>query len=157
MLPDELSDTKLIVAGKGPLASVAQGRKNVQVREGYVTDSDVEILLSEARLVLLPYKDATQSGVGMQAVSRGVPCIVSRAGGLPELVQDASCGLVVASDNPTQLAKAIAEHIDHDENLRNAIYDHAANHFAWPVVTRQLRTELQRLGVSEHTRCDLDR
>jgi glycosyltransferase involved in cell wall biosynthesis len=146
-LPEEISDTELIVAGSGPLASLARGQRNVEVREGYVAESDVEELLSCARLLLLPYKDATQSAVGLLAVARGVPCVVSSAGGLPELVQEASPGLVVPPDDPGRLAAAIVAHIDHEEDLRRAIYDYAAANFAWPVVARRLLTEMQRLGV----------
>ena len=148
-LPDELSDATLVVAGSGPLAALARGRRNVEVREGYIADADVIAMLDEARLVLLPYKDATQSGVGLQAIARGIPCIVSRTGGLPELVQDASPSLVVPPDNPDRLADAITANIDHDERLRAAVHKHAASHFAWPVVAQRLRYELQRLGFPQ--------
>jgi glycosyltransferase involved in cell wall biosynthesis len=148
-LPEEMFDAKLIVAGSGPLAALARGRRNVEVREGYVRDADATAMLDEARLVLLPYKDATQSGVGLQAIARGVPCIVSCAGGLPELVQDASPSLVVPPDSPERLAEAIAAYIDHDEALRKAIHDHAASHFAWPIVAQHLRREMQRLGLAQ--------
>jgi glycosyltransferase involved in cell wall biosynthesis len=146
-LPDEFSDATLIVAGRGPLADLARGQRNVELYEGYVTDADADALLDSARLVLLPYKDATQSGVGLQAVSRGVPCIVSCAGALPELVQDSSPGLVVPPNSPVSLAQSIVRYIDHDETLRRAIHDHARTHFAWPVAAQQLRCELQRLGL----------
>jgi glycosyltransferase involved in cell wall biosynthesis len=53
----------------------------------------------------------------------------------------------VPPDSPERLAEAIIAHIDHDEDLRKAIYDNAATHFAWPVVAQQLRSELQRLGL----------
>jgi glycosyltransferase involved in cell wall biosynthesis len=147
LLPEEMSDVKLIVAGRGPLAELARSRPGVELRNEYIAESDIDVLLDDVRLVLLPYKDATQSGVGLRAVARGVPCVVSRAGGLPELVQDSSPSLVVPPDSPERLAEAIIAHIDHDEDLRKAIYDNAATHFAWPVVAQQLRSELQRLGL----------
>jgi glycosyltransferase involved in cell wall biosynthesis len=148
ILPEEMSDAKLVVAGHGPLAALARGKRNVELHEGYVSESDVDGLLDGVRLVLLPYKDATQSGVGLQAIARGIPCIVSDAGGLPELVRDSSQSLVVPSDDPKRLAAAIITHIDHDQQLRSAIYDHAMRHFAWPIVAQRLRSELQRLGIS---------
>jgi glycosyltransferase involved in cell wall biosynthesis len=146
-LPPELSDVKLIVAGRGPLAALARGQTNVEVREEYVSEADVQALLGGTRLVLLPYKDATQSGVGLLAVARGVPCVVSSVGGLPELVPDSAPGLVVPPGDAPRLALAILANIDHDEDLRNATYQHAASQFAWPVAARRLRSELQRLGL----------
>jgi glycosyltransferase involved in cell wall biosynthesis len=146
-LPQGLSDTELIVAGRGPLADLARNQRNVDVREGYIAESDIQLLLEGARLVLLPYKDATQSAVGLQALALGVPCVVSSAGGLPDLVPDSYPSLVVPPDDPERLAEAIAAHIDHHEDLRRASYDHAASHFAWPVAAQCLRSELQRLGL----------
>ena len=146
-LPEEMSDVKLVVAGNGPLADLARGLPNVEVREEYIRDADVIVMLDEANLVLLPYKDATQSGVGLLAIGRGVPCVVSSAGALPELVPDSLPGLVVPPDDPARLAEAIIAHIDHDDGLRRAIYDHAAADFTWLSVARRLRSELQRLGL----------
>ncbi len=146
-LPATMSDIELIVAGRGPSAELARGQPNVRLRDEYVSDSDLETLLDEVRLVLLPYKDATQSGVGLHAIERGVPCIVSSVGGLPELVNDISSGLVVAPDDPGGLAAAIAAQIDHDQDLRQRIYDHAKTHFSWPVVAQRLREEMHRLDA----------
>jgi glycosyltransferase involved in cell wall biosynthesis len=147
LLPKDMSDIKLIVAGRGPLAALAHGRRNVEVREEYIADSDLDVLLETARLVLLPYKDATQSAVGLQTVAHGVPCVVSCVGGLPELVPDSLSSLIVPPDDPKRLAEAIVAHIDHDEDLRRTIYDHAATHFAWPVVAQKLCAEMRRLGL----------
>ncbi len=147
LLPEEMSDVKLIVAGRGPLAEMARGRPDVELRDEYIAESDIDILLDRVRLVLLPYKDATQSAVGMLAVARGVPCVVSRSGGLPELVQDSAPSLVVPPDDPARLAEAISAHLEHDEDLRRAIYDHAATCFALPVAAQRLRSELHRLGL----------
>ena len=147
ILPEELSDTKLVVAGHGPLATLTRRQRNVEVYEEYIPDADLDALFESARLVLLPYKDATQSGVGLQAVARGVPCVVSSAGALSELVPDSLPGLVVPPDDPARLAEAIIAHLDHDDGLRRAIYDHAAADFTWLSVAWQLRSELRRLGV----------
>lgn len=142
-----MPDAKLIVAGRGPLADLARGESDVELRDEYISDSDLDDLLNSVRLVLLPYKDATQSGVGIQAVARGVPCVVSCTGGLPELVQDASPSLVVPPSDPEGLSQAIAAHVDHDSKLRRAVYDNAAASFAWPVVARHLCAELRGLGL----------
>jgi glycosyltransferase involved in cell wall biosynthesis len=148
-LPADLSETKLIVAGRGPSAALARDVRNVEVREEYIPDSELDCLLKDARLVLLPYKDATQSGVGLQAIARGVPCVVSHAGGLPELVPGSLGSLVVPPDDPKRLAESIAMHIDHDAHLRRRIYDHAATHFAWRVVAQELCIEMRRLGLGD--------
>lgn len=147
-LPSHMSDVKLVVAGRGPLAKVASGQKGVEVRDEYIDEEEVDSLLRSSRIVLLPYKDATQSGVGLQALARGIPCVVSSAGGLPELVEEAASTLVVPPGDAERLAEAIVEHIDHDEALRWRIYRHAEHNFAWTVVAARLRAEVDRLGAS---------
>jgi glycosyltransferase involved in cell wall biosynthesis len=147
LLPEEFSDVTLLIAGRGPLAELARGRQKVQVLEDYIPDSEVAAMIDQARLVLLPYRDATQSGVGLLAVAHGVPCLVTRTGGLPDLVPGSSGGLIVAPDDPRSLADAIVDNIDHGHDLRQAVYDHATAHFSTAVAARRLRAELHRLGI----------
>jgi GT2 family glycosyltransferase/glycosyltransferase involved in cell wall biosynthesis len=147
LLADELGDAELVVAGRGPLVELARGRANVRVRDGYIPESEIVSLLEQARLVLLPYKDATQSGVGLQAIARGVPCVVSSAGGLPELVPEGWPDLIVPPGDPERLAAAIAAHVDHGEELRRAVHAHALANFAPLVAARRLRAELARLHL----------
>lgn len=145
LLSERFSDIELIVAGRGPLAALAANRRNVLLLDEYISDPELDRLLDGARLVLLPYKDSTQSGVGLLAIARGVPCVVTRTGALPELVEGSSKGLVVPPGDPESLAAAIEEHVDHDASLRRQIYDETEAKFAWPAVGRQLRSELERL------------
>jgi glycosyltransferase involved in cell wall biosynthesis len=148
-LPSDVADTRLTVAGQGPLAILARDVANVLVRDEYISESELALLLENTRLVLLAYKDASQSGVGMQAIAHGVPCIVSHAGGLPELLPAAATGLIVPPDDSKRLAEAITRYIDHGDELRQTVWNHAAENFAWPVVTKQLLSELRRLGVHD--------
>jgi glycosyltransferase involved in cell wall biosynthesis len=147
LLSEKMPDLKLVIAGRGELADHLRQEHNVEFRDKYIHDDEAHALIDSARLVLLPYKDATQSGVGLLAIARGVPCVVSSAGGLPDLVKDVSPSLVVPPNDPRRLAKAISVHIDHDERLRAAIYSHAANRFAWPVAAERLLAEVERLGL----------
>jgi glycosyltransferase involved in cell wall biosynthesis len=147
-LPCGMSDVTMVVAGQGPLGKAASGMRNVEVRNEYIAEDEVEELLANARVVLLPYKDATQSGVGLQALARGVPCVVSAAGGLPDLAEDIAPTLVVPPDDPARLAQAISEHLDHDHAFRRKVYDHASRSFSWPVVARRLCEEVDRLAPS---------
>jgi glycosyltransferase involved in cell wall biosynthesis len=125
----------------------------VDVREGYISDADTDALLGSVRLVLLPYKDATQSGVGALAIGRGVPCVVSRAGSLPELVPESTPTLIVEPNDPEELRKAIIENIDHGEVLRHAVLDNARTRFAWSSTARRWCDELIRLGLQAGDVC----
>lgn len=45
--------------------------------------------------------------VAIEAAMSGLPCVATRKGGLPEIVKDQITGLLVDSNNPEQLARAL--------------------------------------------------
>jgi glycosyltransferase involved in cell wall biosynthesis len=64
-------------------------------------------------------------GLALQeAMAAGCPCIGSRIGGIPELIDDQASGLLVPAGNPRALARAL-ESLISDDGLRER-YGHAA-------------------------------
>jgi glycosyltransferase involved in cell wall biosynthesis len=54
-----------------------------------------------------------------EAMASGKPVVASRVGGIPELIDDGTTGLLVQPDDPPQLAAAIVRLLrDHDERIR---------------------------------------
>lgn len=100
-------DATLVIAGEGELEehpSLADPR--VTLRAEHIPDEEVSSLLSAASCVALPYRQASQSGVGSLAKRHGRPLVVTSLGGLPELVADGS-GLAVPPEDPAALADAL--------------------------------------------------
>ena len=149
-------DVQLTVAGRGPSAEALRRDLPTGVRlvDRYVSDEEVDALLAQATLMLIPYRDATQSGVGLLAIGRGVPCIVASEGGLPDLVPGSLESCVVPAGDPVALAAAILRHLDHGDDLRRTFHDHAARNFAWPIAGRILISELLRLRLVRHDAAD---
>lgn len=87
----------------------------ITIRDGYVPDKEVEPYFAAADLNVCPYESATQSGIVQIAYGFGMPVIVTRVGGLPEVVLDGKTGFVVEPNNPEALAGAICKF--YDENL----------------------------------------
>lgn len=56
----------------------------VVVRQGRYSDEDAAALLSGVRAVVLPYREASQSGVQVTALQCGTPVVSTRVGALPE-------------------------------------------------------------------------
>lgn len=105
----EQPEATLTIAGAGELADhPALGDPRVDVRADYVPDEEVAGLFGSATCVALPYRQASQSGVGALAKRYGRPLVVSAVGGLPELVADGS-GLTVPAEDPAALARALLE------------------------------------------------
>lgn len=78
----------------------------VQLRFGWVPESEVPQLLAAADLVVLPYRSGSQSAVAPLALAAGVPVLSTKVGGLPEVVRDGFNGLLVAPGSADELATA---------------------------------------------------
>ena len=107
---------RLIVAGEfytddAPyLALVSQPelRDRVILRTDFIPNEEVNRYFCAADLVVQPYKHATQSGVTQIGYNFDKPMLVTRVGGLPEMVPHLKAGYVV-EPNPGVIADAIAD------------------------------------------------
>ena len=107
-----LPETRLTIAGNGELEDHSLlSDPRVEVRIEHVPDQALPELFAAAGCVALPYRQASQSGVGSLAKQYARPLVVSGVGGLPELVADGS-GVTVAAEDPGALADGLVEVLD---------------------------------------------
>ncbi|WJH37622.1 glycosyltransferase family 4 protein (plasmid) [Aliirhizobium terrae] len=111
MLRGALPNLKVIVAGRGddpwifkPLMGDAG---HYDIRNRFIEDAEVAQLFLDADIVVLPYTEASQSGVLNLAAAFGKPVIVTDVGELRATVQPNGLGLVVPPGDAEQLAQAI--------------------------------------------------
>ncbi len=64
-------------------------------------------LLARCSLFVLPSRSEGISLTLLEAMACGLPTVATRVGGNPEVVLDGETGLLVPSDDPAALAKAI--------------------------------------------------
>ncbi|MCD8187021.1 MAG: glycosyltransferase [Rikenellaceae bacterium] len=112
----ELGDRRLLVAGEyyrnkeKYLALIRQNglEEAVCIIDRFIPDQEVRYYFSASDLVIQPYKTATQSGVTQVAYHFEVPMIVTRVGGLSEIVPHGKVGYVVETD-PQAIARAVEQ------------------------------------------------
>ncbi len=80
---------------------------SVKVFSDYIPNDEVAAYFSAADVVVLPYLDATQSGIVQIAYNFNKPVITTDVGGLAETVIHGKTGLVVPPNSPEDLAAAI--------------------------------------------------
>ncbi len=84
-------------------------RDHVIVRPYFIPSHEIGTYLAAADLNVLPYRHATQSGILVTAYSHGCPVLVTRVGGLWEVVDEGKSGFVVEGENPQAIADTVAK------------------------------------------------
>ncbi|HEX2096856.1 MAG TPA: glycosyltransferase family 4 protein [Solirubrobacterales bacterium] len=140
-------EATLTVAGEGPVEEhPALADPRVEVRAGHVPEADVPALIAAARCVVLPYRQASQSGVGSLAKAHERPLVASAVGALPELLADGS-GLLVPPEDPAALAEALTSVLsqrDLAERLARAGAESAARESSWDAVAAKTLEAYER-------------
>lgn len=112
---------------------------DIVIVDGYVPDKEVEKYFSASDLVVLPYESATQSGIVQIAYGFRKPVIVTRVGGLPEVVEDGVTGVIIEPFDDRALADAIYKYFsenkkdDYIRGIRDREY-----RFSWDRMTEAL-------------------
>ncbi|MFH1862810.1 MAG: glycosyltransferase [bacterium] len=131
LISARVPNARIVLAGEGRLSlSELQGGMlhpdHFEIRNYAIPDAEVPELFREADVVVLPYREATQSGPLHIAGTFARPVVVSRVGAMPEIVQDGETGLLVSPGDPQELAEAVCRLLENpDEACRLAENAHA--------------------------------
>lgn len=138
-------DFRVIIIGDGAMRPYLEGlarKLNVTEKVTFLGHVDDETLLSiyeEASVLVIPSLYEPFGIVVLEAMSLGIPVIVSNTGGLDEIVTDGRDGLKFQSGSAEELAKAITRILE-DEGLRAKLVENAksrASEFSWDTTAEQ--------------------
>ncbi|MBI0537153.1 glycosyltransferase [Roseomonas sp. KE2513] len=105
----------LRVVGEGDVEGCAPGLAalpGVTVEPRWVPDGELPSLLATARAVVLPYREASQSGVLPMALAMGVPVVATPVGGLSAQLEHGVSGLVARDASAPALAETMSAILD---------------------------------------------
>ena len=104
-------DLKIVIAGRGEdfnrYREMMVNKEKFVVYNEYISNETVNKLFQKASVIVLPYTDASQSGVIPMAYSFKKPVIATNVGSLPEVVDHGETGLIVPPKDSDKLADAI--------------------------------------------------
>jgi len=145
LITKEVPNAKIIIAGRGDdfrkYEKMMVNKNNFIVYNRYITYKEGAELFQRCSVVVLPYIDASQSGVIPPAYGFKKPVVVTDVGSLPEIVDEGVTGFIVPPKNPEAFAKAIIKLLK-DEKLRKQMGENAY---------RKLKEELSCDIVAEKT------
>jgi glycosyltransferase involved in cell wall biosynthesis len=140
-----LPEAVLIVAGDGDQRAAIERQVHAAQLEGSVRllgfRDDVADILAAADVLALPStRDEGCNNTLLEALAIGTACVVTRCGGLPELVENSVTGLVVEIGDRDALAAAITRVLSQSalrDALRNAARARSAERQSLAAVTTQ--------------------
>jgi glycosyltransferase involved in cell wall biosynthesis len=140
------------LAGVGPelhrLGPRFQRLPNVVIHDRILRPSEAVKEFQEASIVVLPYLDASQSGVTAAAFGNGRPVVASRVGGICDVVQDGINGLLVDTNSIEALTDALARVLGSPPllyQLRRGAERAAATLLNWDEISAELISQYRRL------------
>jgi glycosyltransferase involved in cell wall biosynthesis len=121
-------DVRLVVAGDplDPVEDVQERAAALGVMEtidwrlGFVPAHEIAPLLASATALVLPYRQIESSGVLALAFGHGRPAVVSDLGAVGDEVRDFGAGRAVPPEDPAALARACADLLSDEDELRRA-------------------------------------
>lgn len=118
---EQEKNVTLTIAGKGDFSEYEEEYEklpNVIIKNYRIKDEEIGNIFSiENSVAVLPYLDATQSGVIITAMEFGTPIIATNVGGLKEQLDDGQIGLLCEAGNKEDLAQKML-YIIHNTNER---------------------------------------
>jgi glycosyltransferase involved in cell wall biosynthesis len=113
-------DCSLTVAGRGRIDAPAAllGQPGLTIRTGWIAPARVGELLADADAMVLPYREASQSGVVAAAYGSGLPVIATPVGGLAEQVVPGETGILADAPTADALTRAIRRLVEGPELYR---------------------------------------
>ncbi len=113
----------------------------IEWRTDFIPDDKVRYYFSAADLIVQPYKTATQSGVTQIAYHFERPMLVTRVGGLAEIVPNGKVGYV-CEVNEDEIAEAIRSFAVMDTKQRDASFrkniQNEKQKYAWSAMTAKI-------------------
>lgn len=117
-------------------------KKNIKVFEQYIHDDMVTTLFSAADVLVLPYRDATQSGVVAVAYQMELPMIATNVGALGETVFSSNTGVVVEV-SPIAISKGIKSYFENDNQVYLDNVQTEKKRLSWSAFTKSLQLFLK--------------
>ncbi len=97
----------LRIVGQGPAPLPDPAPPGVAIERGWVAEEAIADIFAGADLLVVPYQEASQSGVISIARHAGLPALVTPVGGLVEQVDNGKSGFIASGTDPAAIAQAI--------------------------------------------------
>jgi glycogen synthase len=138
---------RCVIAGRGTYLPELQSHIEIEGVEGlvrlagFVSDTDLRELVARASVIVIPSLYEPFGIVALEGMAAGVPIVVSRTGGLAEIIEGTDAGLLFEPGNANDLCARLEE-VLHSPELADSMRSRASH---------LLRTEYTWDAIAERT------
>lgn len=137
-----------LVAGSGEAQDelIERSRSKIEWNVGWIPESEIQVIFERIDVLVLPYKEASQSGVYSLALSAGVPSIATPIGGLVAQIEGTGGGVISESVTVDGLEAALETLLDpktYRETSERALAS-AAGISSWSSTSRGLVANIDK-------------
>ena len=116
-------EVALVLAGDGEVEELRRaaedaGLESRVVIPGWLAHAEAMKLLDGALVFVLPSQDEGLPVALLEAMARGLPCVATPVGGIPDVITDDVNGVLVPVDEPEALAQALHRVLDDPATAR---------------------------------------
>lgn len=144
IISSRFSNVSLTIAGNGDFSEFEgeyNSLPNIHLIIRYIKDEEISGLFNGVNVVtVIPYIDASQSGIISVAMEYGTPIIASDTGGLKEQLDNGNIGFLFKNGNSMDLANKMKLFIDNGDLFaqQKEIEKKYIRSLNWDVVTRKI-------------------
>jgi len=151
LLLKKLPKVKFLIGGDGPAREAMQQELPEAVFAGYLFGEDLAKLYASSDLFLFPSDTEAFGNVTLEAMSSGLPAIVSDSVGANSIVLNGETGYITTPRNPDAFAKCLFT-LCSDHDLRKKMSKNArerAQSFEWDAIMNGLLSDYHEV-VENH-------
>ncbi|KKG82671.1 glycosyltransferase [Methanosarcina mazei] len=151
LISEKIPNIKIIIAGSGDFSkyeSMINHKNHFEIINEYIPDEKVSELFQKSSVVVLPYIEASQTGIIPIAYAFKKPVVATDVGSLSEVIVDGVTGFIVPPRDSKLLADSLLN-ILLNKNLKNsmgsAAYEFMKENMSWKGIAQKTIGEYQKL------------
>ena len=133
----KMPQLKLLIAGDGNCECYKdqfyKNKESLELNLKWIADDEFAAIIENVDIVVLPYIEATQSGIIPLAFAFGKTVVATNVGGIPEQIPQGT-GIIIPSNDSVALEKVILHLYDNPDIIKTmsqAAFDYARTELSW--------------------------